>query len=155
MNTTDLLVLGAVGAGVYWLWRREKSDELLLEASRRGRRRNPARLTARERRELEAARRLSQEFHGSEAFVVELDPAEREVPRFGVALGTLEEMSYAPGRGSGRSGVEWTHESGDAGILRSRKKGKPLLVADPLTRRPILVQHRSRMKMSGHAGLIG
>ena len=116
--------------------------------------RNPATLTAREKRELETARRMSKQFHGNSQ-VIELNQKDRHVPRFAVAAGEISEMTYSPNRGSKRQGTDWHHKSGDRGPGKPRSRQKPLLVADPITKQPILLKHRSPMKFSSKRGLVG
>ncbi len=117
-------------------------------------RRNPATLTAREKRELETARRMSKKFHGNSQ-VIELDAQDRQVPRFAVAVGEISDLTYSPNRGSKRRGADWHHTSGDRGPGKPRSRQKPLLVADPITKQPILLKHRSPMKFSSKQGLVG
>lgn len=120
------------------------------------RRRNPGRtLTPEERHELEEARSLSTRFHGVEDEVIELDPHERTLPRFAVALGRIPELSYEPSRGSERGGVRWEHEAGDFGPLRKRSRRKPMLAADPRNGRPFIVPMRSPVRFDAELGLLG
>ena len=113
------------------------------------------RLTAAEKRELTAARRLSKQFHGTGAQVVELDRKERQLPRFAVVAGELDEFTYAPARQSKRGADKWRHQSGDRGPGWPRSPNRPLVIVDPKTRRPAIVAHRSPMRLDGKKGFIG
>ncbi|TAK33508.1 MAG: hypothetical protein EPO21_13105 [Chloroflexota bacterium] len=150
------LVLAGVGLGLYALHRHNAVRKRRAEALPP--RRNPARrrtaLTEEERDQLEQARALSREFHGIED-VIELDPRERQLPRFLVAMGAMPELEYEPLASSKRGHVRWVHESGDRGPLSKRSRAKPLLTVDPRTRRPVIVPMRSSMVLDPERGLVG
>lgn len=148
------LVLAAIG-GVVWLCSSGRPHRGGKPARRPNpRRRNPS-LTDSDRRQLEAAQRLSEEFHGDPSHVLELEGHERLLPRFVVEAGKIDEFTYEPGRGSDRGGSLWEHESGDRGVLRRRAKEKPVLAVDPRNRKPVWVPNRSPMKLDPDRGFVG
>ncbi len=109
-----------------------------------------------DRKALAAARRLSQQFHGTPGEVVELSARERKpLPRYVVSVGELKEFTYEPEPGSKRARFAWRHESGDRGLGQPKADAKPLVVVDPKTRRPAIVPHRSPMKLDGRRGFVG
>ncbi|MCL5264914.1 MAG: hypothetical protein M1343_06950 [Chloroflexi bacterium] len=113
------------------------------------------RLSAADRQALATAKRLSAEFHG-QPHVVELSAAERKpLPRFVAAAGALDEFTYVPGGHSKRGLYRYSHESGDRGSGKSKSRNRPLLVVDPLTRRPAIVADKSPMRFSGKQGFVG
>lgn len=129
--------------------RGEELRQLMARGMVRVGRRNP-------QSEREAAIRLAKEFHGTaEGHIVELEPAERRTPRYGVVVGELTAVEYQPLRGSRRGGMTWRHESGDRGETSPRSRHRPLLVVDPLTRRLAIVPHRSPLRFSSKRGLVG
>lgn len=144
------LFLLAAGVGALFLLRRPHAQS----------RRNPrarhsgAPLCEKDRRQLEDAQRLSEEFHGNKNQVWELEPHERRLSRFVVKAGSLQDFTYDPGRGSTKGDALYEHEAGDRGLLAPKAKDKPLLVVDPKTRRPALVPNRSPMKLTGR-GFVG
>ncbi len=113
--------------------------------------RNPA-----ESEQLATARRLAREFHGTDSGVVlELDPDERRASRYAVVVGEVPAIEYQPPAQSKRAGAVYRHESGDRGPGQPEAHERPLLAVDPVTRRPIIVQHKSPMKFSSKKGLVG
>lgn len=119
-------------------------------SSSQGKRRNAA------GNQLETARRMARQFHGTDrGHVVELEPHERQVSRYGVVVGHVEAIEYQPLPGSQRAAATWRHESGDRGVGQPRAKHKPLLVVDPITKRPQIVAHRSPLRFSSRRGLVG
>ena len=121
--------------------------------------RNPAPIDERklgpaERRDLDAARRMSTQFHGEE-LILDLAPSERQASRFAVALGTMPALEYEPRPGSARSGSIWRHESGDRGDGAKKSRAKPLLAVDARTGRPMIVPMDSPMKLDSRRGLVG
>lgn len=147
-----LLLAGAAALYVYSRPRRRKEQII-------PKRRNPAptraALTQAERNELSAARRLSEEFHGTDSQVIELGQRERQLPRFVVALGKIPELAYQPNAASDKGTDIYVHEAGDRGPFRTRARQKPLLAADPRTRRPLIVPMRSPVVFEADKGLIG
>lgn len=116
---------------------------------------NERQLSATERRDLERARDLSREFHGTSGLVLDLEPGERQASRFAVALGSMPAIEYEPRSDSDRSGYIWRHESGDRGDGVPKAKGKPLLAVDARTQRPIIVPMHSSMALDPERGLVG
>lgn len=119
-------------------------------------RKNPATMSAADRKDLATARRLATRFHGSaEGHVLELSPKERRpAPRFVAVVGTVDDMTYDPGDESKRGFAKWKHESGDRGPGRPKASKKPLLVVGA-DQRPAIVAHGSPMKFSSNQGLVG
>jgi hypothetical protein len=119
------------------------------------RRRNPGGMTAAERRELAAATRISERFHGSPR-VLELSAAERRLPRFVALIGDQVEASYAPDQRSKKGGVVWRHRNGDRGALRSMGRGKsvrPKVVALP-NGRVVTLPGRSPQRFDSGRGIV-
>lgn len=112
--------------------------------------RNPKQVVGSDRKLLEAARRLSERFHGTRAEVVELSPEERKaLPRYVTVAGTLEDFTYRPDPSTSKRGKDaWRHQSGDRGPLKARSKNKPVVVVDPRTGKPALVANRSPMRLT-------
>lgn len=116
----------------------------------------PKNLNPSDRKELAKAKRLAKQFHGSDAgHVVELEPHERKLGRFGVIAGELTDYTYSPRAGSKRGGYKWRHESGDKGNGKPRGKHAPLLVVDAKTGKPQIVKHKSSVKFSSKRGFVG
>jgi hypothetical protein len=111
--------------------------------------------TGRDRKALEKAFRLSQEFHGTPTEVVELEPSERKVGKYVVVAGALTDFSYLPGDDSKRGQTVWTHKSGDRGAGQPESPNDPLVVVDPDTRRPIIIPNKSPMRLDSRQGFIG
>ena len=147
MNPLLLLV---AGVGALFLLRRPRAHP---RANPPLRHRNP-KLCEKDQRQLEAAQRLSEEFHGNRNQVWELEPHERHLSRFVVKAGSLQDFTYDPGRGSKKGDALYEHEAGDRGLLAPKAREKPLLVVDPKTRRPALVPNRSPMKLT-ERGFVG
>lgn len=114
-----------------------------------------SRKTGRDRKALEKAFRLSQEFHGTPTEVVELEPSERKVGKYVVVAGSLTDFSYQPGDDSKRGQTVWTHKSGDRGNGKPESPNDPLVVVDPDTRRPIIVPNKSPMRLDSKQGFVG
>ncbi len=114
---------------------------------------NPCRKRNPDTGTLAAARRLSQKFHGTPTEVIELSERERKLPKYVTALGEMPELAYKPRRGSKRGGVTWEHKSGDIPFAPDAKT-KPVLAADPVTGKPLIVPMRSKMRMT-RFGLLG
>ena len=114
--------------------------------------RNPG-LSPEEKAELAAAISLSERFHGTPVEVIELSDDERLLPRFAMAAGEIDGLSYEPCLHSTRGRIVWDHRSGDMGFGR-RAAGRPLLAVDPKTKRPFLVRWQSKMKLDPSLGLV-
>lgn len=104
---------------------------------------------------LERAKKMSEQFHGTDSEVMELSPAERHISQYVVSLGPMPDLDYEPRVNSDRNGWIWTHQSGDRGDLVPKAKGKPVLAVDPVTKRPVLVMYRTGMKFDENRGLVG
>lgn len=131
--------------------------QLMGSGQLRVRRNPPPELSTQDRAELTKAIEMAEAFHGEhgDRQIIELSPSERHLPRFLVALGKVPELEYEPDRGSSRSGYIWQHKAGDRGLLAPRAYQKPVLAADPQSRRPVLVPMRSPMRWEPRAGLVG
>jgi len=126
----------------------------MKQQRRRQPKRNPV-LTPEDRRALETAKRLSQQFHGTPSEVYELSARERRpLPRFVAAMGRLAEVVYEPEQGT-RSQFRYRHRSGDRGPLAPSSQKKPILAIDPRTKRPAIVLDRSPIKLDPRRGLEG
>ncbi len=113
-------------------------------------------LSPEDRKAFNSAKRLAVQFHGDKgAEVIELDPDERKLPRFLTVLGEMPELQYETPAGSKRAGWIWEHAAGDRGFGRPSSPNRPVLAADPTTRRPVLVPARSPVRFNGKLGLIG
>ncbi len=150
------LVLAAAIGGLLLLRRErpDRRDNAVIKPARR--RRNPV-LSDSERRQLEEARRISAEFHGTPDHVLEIPENRRLLPRFVAEVGKLEEFSYNPPADSQRDDHNsiYSHEVGDRGILAPKAKSKPRLAVDPRTRRPIILPDRSPMRFDEERGFVG
>ena len=114
----------------------------------------PTNLSPADRSELAAAERLADEFHGGHGAVIELDPAERKLPRFLAVLGEVPALEYEPSEGQ-RAGYTWRHESGDRGMGQQASPNRPALAVRPDNKRPVLVPMRSPVKLDPRKGLVG
>ena len=117
-----------------------------------------ARLRPSGRKELARALTVAREFHGEgqTAAVVELSEKERaRPPRFAVVIGELESLAYVPPGDSERAGAVWEHRSGDRGPFGPASDKRPILAADPKTKRPFIVQDGSPMRLDSDVGLVG
>ncbi len=123
-----------------------------LSGQRRVKRRtNPSRANP----ELEAARRVSEEFHGTPSEVIQLSEKERRLPRYLVALGSMPTLEYEPDKRSKKGRYRYVHESGDRGPLAPKSKKKPVLAVDPRSGRPVIVPMGSSMRLDPNRGLVG
>ncbi len=105
--------------------------------------------------ELQAARRMSEEFHGTSSEVIALSDKERLLPKYVVALGKMPALEYEPDRKSKQGNYRFVHESGDRGPLAPKSQKKPVLAVDPRTGRPVIVPMGSPMKLDPNRGLVG
>ena len=118
--------------------------------------RDLGKLTPTDRRQLAAARRLAETFHGpGTCEVIELEPGERKLPRFLAALGEIPALEYEPPADSQRAGAVYRHESGDRGFGQHSSPNRPVLAVAPGSKRPVIVPMRSPVRMDSKRGLVG
>lgn len=131
-----------------WIFSPGRRESRAGKIRRGRRRRNPDRLSMADRQALEKAERMSEAFHGTPDLVIELDDHERRLPKFLVALGSIPELSYEPRADSARANSIYVHKSGDRGLLEPSSKKKPVLAADPISGKPVIVAMGSGIHMT-------
>lgn len=105
---------------------------------------------------LAKAKRMATKFHGDwKGHVVAVSPKERQVSKYLVVAGDLEDYTYAPKKGSKRSAYKWKHESLDRGFGRRKGKRHALLAVDPATHKPVVVAEGAAVKFSRDRGFMG